>query len=100
MHCEEDMEKRRVHVWIKGRVQGVFFRAYTRDAAVREGVTGWVRNLPDGRVEAVFEGDADGVERMVAWCREGSPLSRVDRVEMQEEVYQGSFDRFEISYGR
>ena len=94
------MEKRCVHVWIKGRVQGVFFRAYTRDAAVKEGVAGWVRNLPDGRVEAVFEGDGEKVERMVAWCREGSPLSRVDHVEIREEIYEGKFDRFEISYGR
>ena len=94
------MAKMRVRVWIKGRVQGVFFRAYTRDAAVGEGVTGWVRNLPDGRVEAVFEGDADKVRRMVAWCHEGSPLGRVDHVESKEEVYQGNFDRFEITYGR
>ncbi len=57
------MKKHRVHVWIKGRVQGVFFRAYTRDAAQLIGVTGWVRNLPDGRVEAVFEGESDKVER-------------------------------------
>lgn len=94
------MDKRRVRVRIKGRVQGVFFRAYTRDAAIEEGVAGWVKNLPDGRVEAVFEGDSDKVERMVAWCSEGSPLSRVDRVESQEEVYEGEHDGFEITYGR
>jgi acylphosphatase len=93
------MQKRRVHVWIKGRVQGVFFRAYTRDAAVKEGVTGWVRNLSDGRVEAVFEGDSDKVERIVAWCHKGSPLGRVDHVDAQEEVHQGDFYRFEITYG-
>lgn len=94
------VKKRRVHVWIKGRVQGVFFRAYTREAAVKEGVAGWVRNTADGRVEAVFEGDADKVERLLVWCREGSPLSRVDHVETREEVYEGKHDRFEISYGR
>lgn len=95
------MGKRRVHVWIKGRVQGVFFRAFTRDAATRAGVKGWVRNIPDGRVEAVFEGDAEKVERMLEWCRhEGSPLSRVDHVDEQEEVYKGEFEKFEISYGR
>jgi acylphosphatase len=94
------MLKRRVHVWIKGRVQGVFFRAYTRDAAIKEGVTGWVKNLPDGRVEAVFEGDADKVERIVAWCYRGSPLGRVDHVETREEEYRSEFDRFEITYGR
>lgn len=94
------MEKKRVRVLIKGRVQGVFFRAYTRDAATLEGLAGWVRNLPDGRVEAVFEGDAESVERMVAWCRQGSPLSRVERVEVHEEVYEGTHHRFEIGYGR
>ena len=91
------MKKRRAHVWIAGRVQGVFFRAYTRDAAYRIGVTGWVRNLPDGRVEAILEGEADKVEKMIEWCREGSPMSRVDRVEVLEEVYTGDFDRLEIA---
>jgi len=91
------MKKRRVHVWITGRVQGVFYRAYTRDAAQLLGVTGWVRNLPGGAVEAVFEGDADQVEKMVAWCYEGSPLSRVDRVEVLDEVYTGDFDRLMIT---
>ncbi len=73
------MNKRRAHVWIAGRVQGVFFRAYAIDAGQLIGVTGWVRNSPDGRVEAVFEGEADKVEKMVEWCREGSPMSRVEQ---------------------
>ena len=94
------MGKKRAHVWIKGRVQGVFFRAYTRDAALRERVTGWVRNVPDGRVEAVFEGDAEKVDAMLAWCREGSPLSHVDHLDIQEEVYQGEFDDFGVNYWR
>jgi len=93
----EDMEKRRVHVWIEGRVQGVFFRAYAREAAVAEGVSGFVRNLSDGSVEAVFEGEPDKVERMVQWCYEGSPLSHVDRVDLREEVYKGEYNGFEIS---
>ena len=92
------MKKRRVHVWITGRVQGVFFRAYTRDAAQLIGVTGWVRNLPDGRVEAVFEGVSDKVERMIEWCREGSPMSRIERVELLEEVYIGDFDGLAITH--
>ena len=91
------MKKRRAHVWIAGRVQGVFFRAYTLEAAQLIGVTGWVRNLHDSRVEAVFEGEADKVEKMIEWCREGSPMSRVDRVEVLEEVYTGDFDRLEIA---
>ncbi|MGV8074772.1 MAG: acylphosphatase [Syntrophobacteraceae bacterium] len=95
------MSKRRVRVWIKGRVQGVFFRAYTRDAAVKEGLSGWVKNMADGKVEALFEGDADKVERLIEWCRnEGSPLSRIESLEIREEVYQGDLDSFEISYGR
>jgi len=90
------MEKKRVHVWISGRVQGVFYRAYTQDAARTHGVNGWVRNLPDGRVEAVFEGDARAVDAMVQWCHRGSPMSRVDRVEVQEEPYQGEFSDFGV----
>lgn len=94
------MGKKRVHVWIEGRVQGVFFRAFTRDAALGMGVNGWVRNLRDGRVEAVFEGDEEAVDRMIAWCRqEGSPHSRVDHVEVREEEFQGEFSRFEIVRG-
>jgi acylphosphatase len=89
-------QKKRVHVWITGRVQGVFFRAYTRDAARSFNVGGWVRNLPDGRVEAVFEGDASAVEAMVEWCRTGSPLSRVDDVKVVEEPFEGKFSGFEI----
>lgn len=88
--------KKRVHVWIDGRVQGVFFRAYMRDMANKEGVFGWVRNLPDGRVEAVFEGEADAVDRMIAWCHRGSPLSRVDDVIVQEEIFQDEFSSFII----
>jgi acylphosphatase len=92
------MDKRRVRVWISGRVQGVFFRAFTRDAAVREGIAGWVRNLPDGRVEALFEGDAECVERMLEWCYEGSPGSRVENVQVREEPFQNEFLTFDIRY--
>ncbi len=95
---EAKMKKRRVQVRITGRVQGVFFRAYTRDAAEQIGVAGWVRNLPDGSVEAIFEGDAIKIDAMIEWCHEGSPLGRVERVEVLEEVYAGDFDRFTISH--
>jgi acylphosphatase len=91
------MKQRRVHVWITGRVQGVFFRAYARDTAQLLGITGWIRNLPGGTVEAVFEGDANKVEKMMEWCYEGSPLSRVDRVEVLDEHYTGDFDIFMIT---
>ncbi len=74
---------------VSGRVQGVWFRDSCRNAAIAAGVTGQVRNLPDGRVEAVFEGPADAVQKMVAWCGEGPPLGRVDRVETMPELPRG-----------
>ena len=92
------MGKKRVHVYISGRVQGVWFRAYTKEEAERLGVKGWVRNLPDGRVEAVFEGDENKVEEMVRWCHVGSPQAKVTKVEVIEEPYQGEFQKFEIRY--
>ncbi len=92
------MDKMRAHVYISGRVHGVFFRAYTRDAARRAGVVGWVRNIRDGRVEAVFEGDAESVRHVMEWCHQGSPLSRVDNVEVLEEPYTGEFSSFVITH--
>lgn len=92
------MDKKCLHVWISGMVTGVAFRAYMRRAAMRNGVTGWVKNLSDGRVEAVFEGERDEVDAMLRWCHEGSPMSRVDRVVVREETYRGEFDSFEIRY--
>ncbi len=89
---------KRVHVYISGRVQGVFYRAYTKDQAEKLGVKGWVRNLPDGRVEAVFEGPDDVVDEMVKWCWKGSPMSKVEDVEVIEEPYKGEFSSFEIRY--
>ena len=79
--------RRRVHVW--GSVQGVFFRATcVREAALR-GVAGWVRNVPDGSVEAVFEGEAHAVEAMTGWCRRGPDGAHVDGVESSEEPPEG-----------
>ena len=77
------MVRRRVVV--HGRVQGVFFRAQCADAAQALGVAGWVSNEPEGTVQAVFEGDADAVEDMIAWCHEGSPRAHVDHVDVHEE---------------
>jgi acylphosphatase len=90
---------KRVHVTITGMVQGVFFRAKTRNEAIGNNVSGWVRNLPDGRVEAVFEGKAEDVDRVVAWCRIGPSLAAVTNVEMREEAYTGVFTDFSIRYG-
>ncbi|CBE69994.1 acylphosphatase [Candidatus Methylomirabilis oxygeniifera] len=72
----------RAHVLISGRVQGVCFRAYTVDEATAAGLIGWVRNTPDGRVEAAFEGEQLAVEAMIAWCRNGPPVARVSNVEV------------------
>jgi acylphosphatase len=93
------MEKARVHLRIKGYVQGVFFRASTRDVAERLGLTGWVRNLPDGSVEAVFEGPKGMLEQAVKWCYKGPPGATVTKVEEKWLEYQGEFDSFEIKYG-
>jgi len=90
--------KRRAHVYVSGKVQGVFFRATTRDEARNRGVTGWVRNLPDGRVEAVFEGEEEDVRGMVKFCHEGSRAARVDEVEVDWGDYEGEFSNFEIRY--
>lgn len=89
---------KRVHVFISGKVQGVWFRAYTEAEAKKLGIKGWVRNLPDGRVEAVFEGENDAVDKMIAWCHKGSPYSQVENVEVIEEPYQGEFIDFKIRY--
>ncbi len=70
----------RLHVLVTGKVQGVWFRESTRQEAERLGVGGWVRNLPDGRVEAVFTGPTAAVDELVAWCRKGPPAARVDGV--------------------
>ncbi len=82
---------------ISGRVQGVFFRYETRRRAEEEQLAGWVRNLPDGRVEAVFEGPDDAVERLVHWCREGPGGADVDDVEVTREDPEG-LDRFEVRF--
>jgi acylphosphatase len=78
-------ERARVRVRVSGRVQGVFFRAETRDRARSLRLDGWVRNAPDGSVEAVFEGDPERVESMVAWCRRGPRGAEVDDVEVVTE---------------
>lgn len=87
----------RIHVFISGYVQGVFFRSYTAQKAKSLDLAGWVRNLPDGRVEAVFEGPKDKIEKMIKWCWKGSPASQVEKVEEIEEKEEG-LREFEIRY--
>ena len=84
------MESRiRRRVWVSGRVQGVAFRASARREARAAGVAGFARNLADGRVEAVFEGEPAAVDTLLAWCRAGPRHARVDRVEVREETPEG-----------
>lgn len=91
--------KTRVHLYISGFVQGVFFRACTRDEARRAGVTGWVKNISDGRVEVVIEGETQDVEKIISWCHIGPPGARVKNVEIIYGQYIGEFTNFEIRYG-
>lgn len=77
------MSERSYHVLVTGRVQGVFYRAATRERANELGVSGWVRNLPDGRVEARVEGDPGAVEDLLAWMRQGPPSAVVDELEAE-----------------
>lgn len=87
----------RKHVFISGRVQGVYFREYTRREAERLGVKGWVRNLPDGRVEAVFEGPDDVLDKIISWCHQGSPGASVTKVEVIDEATEQQFNDFRIT---
>jgi len=88
--------KFRAHLFVSGRVQGVYFREFTRKQALRLGVTGWVKNCPDGRVEALAEGERSRLDRLVADLRSGPCASRVDDIHIEWEEYSRSFDTFHI----
>lgn len=88
----------RAHVLISGHVQGVFYRASTQRQANALGLRGWVRNLPGGRVEALFEGEQATVERMLAWCRQGPPNAYVTDVDVRYEPFTGEFTSFGVRY--
>ena len=90
------MEAARAHLFIQGRVQGVFYRAFTRNVAVKLGLNGWVKNVYDGRVEAVFEGDRTLIEQAVQHCRVGPPGAYVKDIEVVWEGYSGQEKGFEI----
>lgn len=75
---------RRVHLWISGRVQGVFYRATTSEEAESRGLTGWVRNAPDGRVEAEVQGSPDAVDELIDECRSGPPMAKVEEIEVDD----------------
>jgi acylphosphatase len=89
---------KRIHVYISGRVQGVFFRAETQRTAKSFNLAGWVRNLADGRVEALFEGNDANVDKMLAWCHIGPPAARVEEVLTEEKHFTGEFRDFIVKY--
>ena len=86
---------KRLHLFISGFVQGVGFRVFAKNEAKKLGISGWVKNLPDGRVEAVFEGKKGQVDEMVKWCYKGNPYSQVEKVDIKEEKVE-SLQGFEI----
>lgn len=88
--------KIRAMVTIKGLVQGVNFRHYTHQSAIRLNVRGWVRNLPDGSVQGCFEGEEAAVRALIDWCRRGPAWASVDEVSVEEEPFRGEFADFEI----
>jgi acylphosphatase len=88
----------RAHLVISGEVQGVFFRANTRDKAVELGLKGWVRNLMDGKVEVVAEGEKEKIEKLIEFCREGPLGARVKNIEIKREKPKNEFEGFEVRY--
>ena len=90
------MENVRSHVLISGRVQGVCFRMFAENEARLRKLTGWVRNLASGQVEAVFEGPKGSIEDMIVWCRQGPPAARVTKVDVTWENFRGDFSDFRI----
>ena len=90
--------KARAHVVVSGRVQGVYYRYATKEEAAMRGVKGWIRNLQDGRVEAVFEGEKSKVDEVVDFCHYGPPSAKVSSVEVTWEEYTGDFNDFSIRY--
>ena len=89
---------KRVHIFISGRVQGCFFRANVRDRAKKLNLKGFVKNLDDGRVEAVFEGSEENIEKILEFCKKGPSGARVEKVEIKEEKISNEFNNFEVRH--
>jgi acylphosphatase len=88
----------RIHINISGRVQGVFYRSSARRRALELGLRGWVRNLSNGRVDALVEGEEEQVEIFINWCRKGPPLAVVTDLKSKQETPTGEFESFRIRY--
>ena len=89
---------KRIHLFVSGKVQGVWFRARTEDRAKELCLTGWVKNLDDGRVEVVAEGEEDILKKLIEFCKIGSSESRVDNLEIKWEKFKGEFDQFKALF--
>lgn len=96
MEKSDHSDPERAHVYVSGGVQGVFYRDSARREARQLGLDGWIQNLPDGRVEAVFEGPSRSVRRMVRWCEEGPPHASVENVEAEFGEARGDLRGFEV----
>ncbi len=94
----QEKTKKRARVIVSGRVQGVFYRAATREKAAACGLTGWVKNRHDGRVEMVMEGDPSAIEEVIRWCHVGPPAAHVTDVEVEWGEATGEFTSFSIRY--
>ena len=92
------MSMKQIHIFVTGRVQGVFFRQSTRVMAIKNNVRGWVSNLDDGRVEIVAQGETNNVDNLADWCKTGPANSRVDEFELSEENITNEFEDFEVRY--
>jgi len=92
------IDKVRAHILVLGRVQGVFFRENTQRKAKKLGVNGWIKNLSDGKVEAVFEGDKKSVGKIISWAKRGPILARVEGIDIEWQEYIEEFTEFEIRY--
>ena len=92
------MSKQRIRVFVTGRVQGVFFRQTFKVMAKKNNVFGWVKNLSDGRVEAVMEGEDENVSRLIEWSHGGPANARVEDIEIINEKFFGEFTKFDVLY--
>ncbi len=87
---------KKIHLLISGKVQGVFYRVNTKNKADELGLTGWVKNIPDGKVEVLAEGKERGLKEFIKWCYNGSKGAKVDKVEVEWRDYENKFDNFKI----
>lgn len=92
------MSDKRIRIFVTGKVQGVFFRQTLKVTSKKNNIFGWVRNLKDSRVEAVLEGDEEGISRVIKWARSGPANARVEDVEIRNEQFTGEFSKFDVLY--